>query len=733
MDAGTPPVDAAVRCPTCGADNQVAARFCDQCGSTLPDGVERTGDEEPRVARPERPAGAIGDRRIVSALFADIVDYSRLVSELDAEDVVARIDEAFRLMAEAVERYGGVVEKFIGDAVFAVFGARRAHDDDALRAALCALAMTTALAEAAAARREPPLLLRVGIATGEVVASVRTHGGEHDLMVTGDTVITAMRLQELAEPGDILIDDATLRSARNRLEVEIVGERTVRGRARAVRIHRLRGERLHRLVGSVGPGLLIGRVADRARLLGALEATQLTGHGRVVLVIGEAGIGKSRLVADMEEEARGRGFHWTWVENLSYTSGEYYAFARAFAQRLADEHGLDSGSFARRVLFAEDVDEATILRYAGAVAAIARDAQFSGWEEESALVPADPARIRADLEDVTERYIRRLSDTSGPRVIVVDDLHWIDPSSEPLLERLVTVVADLPIVVYATARPGTMPAWAHLDHVEIVELAGLDTHGTERLAAAVAGSELGEETTARVYGRTAGNPLFIGETVRALVEDGAFVVREGRLHLKDSTGIGRVPVNLRALLGARIDMLPADVRQVLEIAAVVGMSFSPAVVAILAQRVSVDAPLAVLADATVIVPGETTDEWRFRHPLIHDVAYAGTLAARRREVHARLADYLEAGDGPAPIDQLANHRAAAGDRVRAVPLLEQAAEAALLVGATTEAIGYWRKALVLLGPDPTGDGIRERIASVERSLDDPPAESSSPPPGVPPD
>ena len=732
MDTGTPSVEAAVRCPACAAVNQATARFCDQCGTTLPDGSPRGGDERRASGGRDRRTGAtVGDRRIVSALFADIVDYSKLVSELDPEDVVARIDEAFRLMAAAVERYGGIVEKFIGDAVFAVFGARQARDDDALRAALCALAMTTALTDAAHEHDEPPLLLRVGIATGEVVASVRTHaGGESDPTVTGDTVTTAMRLQELAEPGEILLDDATLRSARSRLEVDTVGERTVRGRAGAVRIHRLRGERLQRLTGSTGPGLLIGRVADRARLISALDSTSRVGRGQVVLLVGEAGIGKSRLVADVEEEARGRGFGWSWVENLSYTSGEYYAFARSFAQRIADEHGLDSGSFARRVLFDEDLDEVTIRRYAGAVAAIARDAQFSGWEAESVLVPADPARIRADLEDVTERYIRRLSATSGPRVVVVDDLHWIDPSSEPLLDRLVAVVADLPIVVYATTRPGTLPAWAGLDHVETVELRGLDTRGTERLAAAVAGAELGEDTTNRVHDRTAGNPLFIGETVRALVEDGAFVVRDGRLHLKDPTGVGRVPVNLRALLGARIDILPSDARRVLEIAAVVGMTFQPAVVARLIGRPSVDPWLTVLAAAAIIVPGESAEEWRFRHPLIHDVAYAGTLAARRRELHARLADYLEATDPPASVDQLANHRAAAGDRARAVPLLEQAAEAALAVGATSEAIGYWRRALVLIGADPTGDGIRERVASLERSSDDAPDSSrAESPPG----
>ena len=179
MDEGVASTSGAVRsCPACGASLAPTARFCDQCGVAIRSNVtaNRMGGT---VADADRATD--GDRRIVSALFADIVEYSRLVSELDPEDVVARIDEAFTLLADAVERYDGTVEKFIGDAVFAVFGARRAHDEDPLRAALCAMAMMTALESAAAARGEPPLRLRVGVATGEVVAKIRTVGRHSDL------------------------------------------------------------------------------------------------------------------------------------------------------------------------------------------------------------------------------------------------------------------------------------------------------------------------------------------------------------------------------------------------------------------------------------------------------------------------------------------------------------------------------------------------------------------------
>lgn len=430
-------------------------------------------------------------------------------------------------------------------------------------------------------------------------------------------------------------------------------------------------------------------------------------------MVGDAGIGKTRLVADLEEEARGLGFAWTWAENLSYTTGESYAFARTFAQRVADEAGTDSGSYARRLLFSDDIDDASARRYAGGIAAVAREAAFSGWEAEAALVPPDAARVRQDLGDVSERYVRRLVEIAGPRVIVIDDLHWLDASSAPLVDRLLRTVADLPVAIFVTTRPTPLPDWTELVHVEALALEGLDASGTERLAASIAGAELADDAIVRLHDRTAGNPLFVGETVRALLEDDALVARGGRLHLRDAEGVGRVPVNLRALLGARIDGLPAGSRSILQVASVIGMTFEPALVARLMGRTSVDGQLAALAAAAIVGPTEGSTEWRFRHPLTRDVAYASTLASRRRDLHASLADYLETVDPPPPIGQLALHRAAAGDRERAVPLLEGAADAAIAVGAFVEAVGYWRTALVLLGDDPGAEPIRARVARLE--------------------
>jgi hypothetical protein len=219
---------------------------------------------------------------------------------------------------------------------------------------------------------------------------------------------------------------------------------------------------------------LIGREHERARLRALINATHSTGIGRVAVVIGDAGIGKSRLLGDLEIDARGAGFRWTVVENVSYGTGEPYRFARAFAQAIADEQGTDSGTYARALLFTEDMPAAEARRLAGAVAAIAREASFSGWEEEAALAPTKPADVRAGVLHVALRYTRRLAETLGPRIVVIDDLHWADHSSLPIIELLVQTAPSMPFVFLLGSRTGALPAWLDKDDIERIVLGGLD-------------------------------------------------------------------------------------------------------------------------------------------------------------------------------------------------------------------------------------------------------------------
>jgi adenylate cyclase len=704
-----------VECPSCGARVTRRARYCDQCGTRLE--VRKTrapspsggfsGTPEPQAGMAPAEPQETGDRRVVTALFADLVDYVRMIAEHDPEEVRARVGTALGRMADAVERFGGTREKFIGDAVFAVFGWPRAHDDDPVRAVLAALDIRAML-------REPddggePLEVRIGIATGEVVA-VSDGAGSGDLSVTGGAITTAARIQSLARPGEILLDEATVRGGRDRLAVDDRGSVVLRGQSTLVRLFALTGElglNWTRTEHVPVHGPLVGRASEITRLVGALERVRQTGIGAAILVTGDAGMGTSRLLAELEPEARRLGFAWTWTENVSYGRGEPYRYARVFAEAVAEEHGVDSGAYARELLFTPDADEATTRRFGGAIAAIAREAGFSGWEAEAHFTPDDPTEAVAALAETATAYIDRLMKADGPRVVVVDDVHWIDPSSGGMVEILVEEAAVRPLVVIVTMRPGVPPAWAALPHVELLPLVGLTPPETAQLATFVARAALDADDAQRIHDRTEGNPLFIGETVRASIADGSLELRDGRMTMVDP-GAPRLPLTMRALLGARIDGLDDSSRDLLGVAAVVGIAFRPDELAALLDRPIADGTLERLVEAALIVPADA-DTWRFSHPLVRDAAYAGMLAARRRRLHARFADLLERSTAPGPSVRIAIHRAAAGDAARAVPLLLDAAESARSLGAQMEAAAFWQMAAEL-APDPT-DADRFRVAA----------------------
>jgi adenylate cyclase len=637
-----------------------------------------------------------------------------MLAEHDPEVVRDRVTAALATMAAAIERFDGTREKFIGDAVFAVFGWPRAHDDDAVRAGLAALAIRAGLHEVGEGAE--PLEVRIGIATGEVVTPSNPSDAD-DLRLTGEAITTAARIQSMAPPGEILLDDATRQAARGRLATEPRGSVILRGQSTTVELHAVRGEAG---MGSwipyraAAPGPLVGRVEELAVIESALDRTRRARSGGVLLIVGDAGMGKSRLLQAGEAAARGRGFEWTWTENVSYGQGEPYRWARQFAQAVADEHGIDSGSLVRRLLFREDVPGEVRRRYGGSIAAIARDAAFSGWEAEAADTPSDPADVAAGLTDVAAAYLDRLIETTGRRVVAIDDLQWLDPSSAGMVQLITERARNHPLLVIASSRSGTLPSWAEDPAVERIELRGLAEPETARLATIVARAAVDVDGARAIHERTDGNPLFVGETVRAFLEDGTLRWRDGRVGLTGSGG-ARLPITLRAVLGARIDALPAAAREALRVASVIGIAFRPATLEYLLEGSLGATTLDRLAEVALIVAHDD-GEWRFSHALIHDAAYAGLLASRRRSLHGRLADRLEAM-GAATAGQIAAHRVAAGDLARAIPLLRDAAESALALGAATEAAALWNQAADLAGPeDPDGAADRARAAAAIEAL-----------------
>ena len=752
-----------MRCPACDAPHGAAARYCDQCGTRLPPvrGASNTartnghannqanrthasdrvptvaavsddlasssrstidGATEDRTAAPAVPVGtestaadsrdgattALNAARTVStvtALFADLADYNRMLADHDPLSVRHRVESALGLLDETVARFGGRRQPQIGDTVFALFDA---HDEsDAARGALCALEMRDAVAELAPDGNEP-LGVRIALATDDMHADVDAGDAQRssaEAAAPGRAIAIAAGLQMLAAPGEILADATTVQVANGRLAVQERGATWVRGRPSPVRVHSVVGEAVH---APSMPGRLVGRAAERKQLAALLSSAARTHRGRVAIVVGDAGIGKSRLIGDLAADARNAGVRWTWTENVSYAAGEPYRLIRELVQAIAAGEGTEPAPLARRLMFGGPLDPRAAGRVAESIAALARDASANDWRSEGLLAPTNGGAA-ATITSAVVSFVARAVELRGPRVIVVDDVQWADSSSQPLLERLIEVAASAPLVIIAAARPGTLPSWTHSADIERIELGGLAPQETRELAGEVAGAELGRPDAHAIHERTRGNPLFISQLVRLLLDDGSLVIKRGRAEFTADGGPRMVPLTLRSMLAARIETLPEGAREVLGVASVVGVTFDTDTVAALVGRPPRQMVLDALVDAGMIVPGPRHGTWRFAHPLIRETAHAGLATPRRRTLHARLADRIEASTRPA-IASAARHRAAGGDVGRAVPLLDRAAREALALGATAEAAEFWRAATRLAGDYDPRAGDYRRLA-----------------------
>jgi class 3 adenylate cyclase len=740
-----------VRCPACDAPHGVAARYCDQCGTRLPPvqaavngggaaatvsngaGRANVSVDVARTAEADRTEGTTGDRvsssptaevddrvaaaarapggstdsspapevRNVTALFADLTDYTRMLARHEPGAVRERVATTLSVLDETVARFGGRRQPQIGDTVFALFESR--GDGDATRAALCALEMRDAVAELPSDGDEP-LAIRIALAsenaraingsTPSNIADESTNGNAavSARHVPGAAIAVAAALQMIAAPGEILADAATVRLANGRLAAQERGATWLRGQPAPVRVHAVIGESMH--AGSTARRL-VGRVAERRALASLLADARRTRRGRVAVVVGDAGAGKSALIADLATEARAAGMRWTWTENFSYGAGEPYRLVRSIVNGIAADESAEAAPLARRVMFGGGADPRMAARVADIIAALARDASANDWRAEGLLPPSNTAAATA-ISDAVTAFVGRIVDARGPRVLVVDDAQWADSSSQRLIDRLIELAATAPIVVVVAARPGALPSWSQRDDVVRIELGGLGLEETRELAGSIAGAEMGRPDAQAIYERTRGNPLFVAQMVRALLADGSLTNARGRAEFTAEGGPRTLPLTLRSLLAARVEALPEPAREILGVASVVGVSFDTDTLTALVGRPPRQTLLDLLVDAALVEPGPGHGAWRFTHPLIRETAHAALPTPRRRTLHARLADRIEAGPRPS-VARVARHRAAGGDVERAVPMLDRAARDALALGATAEAAEFWRAATRLVG------------------------------------
>jgi adenylate cyclase len=666
-------------------------------------------------------------------LFADVSGFTALAERLDPEEVRAFQSALFETLAQAVARYDGFVEKFVGDAVMAVFGAPVAHEDDPERALQAALDMrerSARLSDQWAGRVGQPVNLHIAVHTGPVVAGSFGVNAGAAYAVTGDTVNTTARLLAAAS-GTILVSDATHALTRHRFAFEPAGELELRGKSQPIVVHRLLGALAEprSARGLAGHGLvapMVGRTDELAQLLAAFDLMR-RGRAQVVSLVGEAGTGKSRLIAELLGRLEaGGGLATTAVRRTACSSlGEppYGTFAALLREAYHVERD-DSLDVARQKLAAG-------LQALGASAeltdAIAPALTYVLGVEQARPRELEPEQLKRQITLAARTLLeRRLQ--QNPLLIIVDDLHWADAASMDLLRDVVDQLADRPLMMLLSHRPDARPPLTARAAQSVIRLAPLSADETRGLVGGLFGA-MDEDAFAKiehfVAARAGGNPLFVEEIVRSLVSKGALVREGDRWACTAACEAVDIPPTLHGLLLSRVDRLPAHARHLLQEAAVLGEMFDATLLrAIASDTAAAETALDHLVESELIQQvghGREGNRYRFTHALVHEAVYQNLLLSRRTELHDRAGRALESAIGPHPerlseLEALGHHWSLAADKRKGARYLVAAGDRARAVYANEDAIRHYERALRTLAEcqdcDDQVRAVRERLADL---------------------
>ncbi len=658
---------------------------------------------QPVVGSEARPRDG-AERRQVTVMFSDLVGSTALSARMDPEDLREVISAYQACVAETVRRFGGFVAKYMGDGVLVYFGYPQAHEDDAERAVRAGL---EAIAAVGGLKSSVPLQTRVGIATGLVVVGDLIGSGEaQERGIIGETPNLAGRLQGIAEPNAVVIAESTRKLLGNLFELEDLGTKALKGIAGPVpvwaalrpssaesRFDALHGSRLTALVGREEELELLRRHWNQAR----------SGDGRVVLIGGEPGIGKSRLTAAIAESLADEPHtRLRFFCSPHHQDSALYPFITQFER---------AAGFAR-----DDTAEEKRAKLEALLALGVRDrtdltliAELLSLPNGAMELNLSPQRKREMLFDALLRQLDAVS-RSQSTLMVFEDAHWIDPTSRELLDLTVERVSRLPVLLVVTFRPEFQSRWDGQPHVTMLALNRLGVHEVTALVAALArNAPLGSEVVSEIVERTDGVPLFVEELTKAVLERADQDQGVAAVLSASPMPALAVPPTLHASLIARLDRLGGPAKQVAQVGAVLGREFTYELIAPVAQRPESElkAALALLTEAGLlfcrgILPHAS---YMFKHALVQDAAYATLLRARRHELHARAADVLE-HDFADLIERqpelLAHHFTAAGNNQRAVDQWLKAGQHAASRLAHVEALGHLDRGLALLGSLPDG-------------------------------
>ena len=740
-----------MKCPRCGHENRPHAKFCEECAAALGRRCTNCGSELsfsakfcPECAHPARVeaerlhrsaesympkhlvekilisrAALEGERKQVTVLFADLKGSMELLADRDAEEARELLDAVLVRMIDAVHAYEGTVNQVMGDGIMALFGAPVAHEDHGVRACYAALRMQATIRTYAEEMQRVagiPIQIRIGLNSGEVL--VRSVGSDLRMEYTavGQTTHLAARMEQAAMPGSILLSAQTFRLVEDYIDVKPLGLINIKGLTEPVEVFEATGTGAvrTRLQRSVARGLtrFVGRDPELEQLRQALEQMAVS-RGQIVAVVGEPGVGKSRLFYEFLNSHRMRG--WLILHGSSVSYGRASAYLPVLDMlktyfRIDDRDDVRAirAKVTGGVLTLDETLKDVVPALLGLLAALPEDSPFARQ--------SPPQRRQATLDALKRLIVRETQ--AQPVLLVFEDLHWIDSETQALLDALVESLHTTRMLIAVNYRPEYRHGWSHKTFYRQLPIEPLTAAGAEQLLRPLIGDHPSLQSLIEtLIARTDRNPLFLEESVRTLIETRVLVGEAGRLRLAKPDATIVVPASVQVILAGRIDRLgPAD-KHLLQAASVVGKDVPLPLLATL-----VGEPEDALREAlTRLQVSEFLYEaslfpdleYTFKHALTHEVTYGGMLLERRRTLHGKMVDAIEArfADRLAEqADRLAHHAFRGEVWDKAASYSRHAGDRTAALCVDTEAVGHYQRALEALGHLPeTPEGVRASI------------------------
>jgi len=638
-----------------------------------------------------------GERKQVTVLFADLKDSTELIRGLDPEAAQQLLDPAIHCMMDAVHRFEGTVNQVLGDGIMALFGAPIAHEDHALRACYAALAMQAAMqpyTEEVRRTRGLELRMRVGLNSGEVVVRAIGNDLHMDYSAVGETTHLAARMEQMATPGTIRLPTATLRLVEGLVQANALGPVPVKGLAEPVEVFELLGASAvrRRLQAAAAWGLtrFVGRQQELETLQQALERAA-AGNGQVVALVGEAGVGKSRLVYEVVHSHRTQGWLVLESASVSYGKATPYFPVLELLKRYVRVDDRDTP----RTVRAKVTGQVLTLDEALQDAVPALLALLDVLPEDSPFLAFEPPQRRQRTLEALKRVLLRESQVQ-PLLLVCEDLHWIDAETQALLDSLSESLPTARLLLLVNYRPEYQHGWGSKTYYTQLRLDPLPPVRADEFLQALLGDDPSLVPLKRLLiARTQGNPFFLEESVRALVETGVLAGERGAYRLVQPVESLQVPATVQAILAARIDRLPAEAKRLVQTAAVIGTEVPWSLLQAIANEPeeTLERGLAHLQAAEFLYETSLFPErvYTFKHALTHEVAYQSLLHERRRGLHARIVEAIEALAGERrdeQVDRLAQHALRGEVWDKAVIYFRQAGTKAWARSAYREAVVY---------------------------------------------